>query len=122
MKRPWNSRLPEQVTGMTIKPDTALNRLTKALAGLRELPVGVVSGDAAAKDLKEEFRSQNGEAPLTDAQRQAVRRAKIKAVLEAKRRQHVRSCVVCGLSLPVTARADTKTCSDACRKKVSRSR
>jgi predicted nucleic acid-binding Zn ribbon protein len=41
--------------------------------------------------------------------------------LETKRRQHVRRCVACGLPLPVSARADTKTCSDACRKNVSRS-
>jgi hypothetical protein len=107
---------------MTVKPDPTLTRLSKMLAGLRERPDGVVSGEAAARDLKEEFQRQNGEFPLTDAQRQAVRRAKIKAELEAKRRQHVRRCVACGLSLPVTARADAKTCSDACRKKMSRSR
>ena len=107
---------------MTIKPDTALNRLTKALAGLKEIPVGTGSGETAARELKEDFRRQNGEAPLTDAQRQAVHRAKIKAERETKRRQQVRRCVACGLSLPVTARADAMTCSDACRKKVSRSR
>jgi predicted nucleic acid-binding Zn ribbon protein len=42
--------------------------------------------------------------------------------LETQRRQRVRHCVACGLELPVTARSDTKTCSDACRKKMSRSR
>lgn len=106
---------------MTSKPDPALSRLTKMLAGLKARPVEVVSGEAAAKDLKNEFRRENGEAPLTDAQRQAVRRAKIKAELETKRKQHVRHCVACGHSLPLAARADTKTCSDACRKKMSRS-
>ena len=107
---------------MTVEPDPALSRLSQMLAGLRERPVGVVSGEVAARDLKEEFRRQNGEAPLTDAQRQAVRRAKIKVELETQRRQKVRRCVACGLELPVTARVDTRTCSDACRKKMSRSR
>jgi hypothetical protein len=106
---------------MTDKPDPALSRLSKMLAGLKERPAGAVSGEAAASNLKDEFRRQNGEAPLSDVQRQAVRRAKIKAELEAKWRQHVRRCVACGLSLPLAARADTKTCSDACRKKISRS-
>ena len=107
---------------MTSKPDPALSRLTKMLAGLKARPAEVVSGEAAAKDLKNEFRRENGEAPLTDAQRQAVRRAKIKVELETQRRQKVRRCVACGLELPVTARVDTRTCSDACRKKMSRSR
>jgi len=107
---------------MTVKPDPARSRLSQMLAGLRERPVGVVSGEVAARDLKEEFRRQNDNVPLTDAQRQAVRRAKIKAELETQRKQHDRLCVACGLSLPVTARADAKTCSDACRKKMSRSR
>jgi hypothetical protein len=107
---------------MTIKSDPALSRLAKMLAGLKKRPVGIMSGEAADNDLKQEFQRQNGEAPLTDAQRQAVRLAMMKAKLEAKRRQHVRRCVACGLSLPVTARGDTKTCSDACRKKMPRSR
>jgi hypothetical protein len=69
---------------MPIKPDHAFTRLAKMLAGLKERPAGAMIGEAAASDLKDEFRRQNGEAPLSEAQRQAVRRAKIKAELEAK--------------------------------------
>ncbi len=107
---------------MAIKPDPVVLRLTKVLSALKDTSVAPKSGDAAASELKEKFRLQNGMAPLTDVQRQAVRRTKLKLEREAKRRQNVRRCVACGLPLPVTARADAKTCSDACRKKVSRNR
>lgn len=107
---------------MAVKPDPVFTRLTKVLLALKESPVEAGKESPVARELKEEFKRQNGKAPLTDAQRQAIRRAKTKFERETKRKKYVRCCVGCGLPLPVTARADAKTCSDACRKKVSRNR
>ncbi|WP_342071450.1 hypothetical protein [Yoonia algicola] len=107
---------------MAVKPDPVFTKLTKVLSALKETASEDKSAEAAARELKEDFKRENGGAPLTDGQRQAVRRTKIRAERETKRKKHVRRCVACGAQLPVSARADTKTCSDACRQKVSRNR
>lgn len=107
---------------MPVKPDPVFTKLTKVLSALKETTVKEKTGEEAANALKEDFRRENGGAPLTDSQRQAVRRTKIRVERETKRKQHIRRCVACGSQLPVTARADAKTCSDACRQKLARNR
>jgi hypothetical protein len=107
---------------MAVKPDPVFTKLTKVLSALKETTVEEKTGDEVASELKEDFRRENGGAPLTDSQRQAVRRTKVRVERESKRKKHVRRCVACGAQLPVNARADAKTCSDACRQKLARNR